>query len=62
MYVDPRPGDVARHWADVGKAKRLLGYEPSMDLSTGLERTVAWFREQGIVDRVDPGSTGRPNW
>ncbi len=34
-----------RRWANVDKAKRLLGYEPRTDVYTGLEKTVAWFRE-----------------
>jgi UDP-glucose 4-epimerase len=35
----------SRRWANVDKARRLLGYEPQTDLYTGLEKTVAWFRE-----------------
>lgn len=29
------------------KARRVLGYEPRIDLDEGLRRTVAWYREQG---------------
>jgi nucleoside-diphosphate-sugar epimerase len=29
------------------KAKRLLGYEPVVDLETGVARTVAWYRQAG---------------
>src|SRR6188474_3907840 len=32
----PRPGDVARLIADVGRARTLLGYEPKVSLSEGL--------------------------
>lgn len=35
-HTDPRPGDVERSRADISKARRLLGYEPSVDLRTGL--------------------------
>ncbi|MBI5379525.1 MAG: NAD-dependent epimerase/dehydratase family protein [Nitrospirae bacterium] len=39
-----RPFDTS-HWvADIGKAKRLLGWEPRHPLRSGLEKTVAWFR------------------
>jgi nucleoside-diphosphate-sugar epimerase len=31
---------------DIGKARRLLGYEPQVDLSEGLMRTAQWYREQ----------------
>jgi len=35
----------SRRWASVDKARRLLGYQPQTDVYTGLEKTVAWFRE-----------------
>ena len=38
-YAAPRPGDVDRHYADVGKAKTLFGYEPGTELEAGLEPT-----------------------
>lgn len=31
----------------IEKARRILGYEPKVDLDEGLTRTIAWFREQG---------------
>jgi UDP-N-acetylglucosamine/UDP-N-acetyl-alpha-D-glucosaminouronate 4-epimerase len=37
----PRPGDVRDSWADVSKARRVLGYEPSIALEEGLERTAS---------------------
>lgn len=46
-HLAPRPGDVPHSLADIGKAQRLLGYEPAVDFREGLRRTVAWFREQG---------------
>ncbi|OPY25920.1 MAG: hypothetical protein A4E28_02846 [Methanocella sp. PtaU1.Bin125] len=30
---------------DIGKAKRLLGWEPEVGLDEGLDLTVRWFRE-----------------
>ncbi len=30
-----------------GKAHRLLGYEPKVDLETGAARTAAWYRQAG---------------
>jgi nucleoside-diphosphate-sugar epimerase len=45
IYEAPRVGDVKDSQADIGKAKRLLGYEPSVTFDEGLERTVAWYRE-----------------
>jgi nucleoside-diphosphate-sugar epimerase len=31
------------------KARRLLGWEPRVGVDEGLERTVAWLREQGFA-------------
>ncbi len=42
-----QPGDVNRTYADVTRACRDLGYEPSTDLRTGLTRFVHWFRSTG---------------
>ena len=38
-----RPGDVRHSLADVSKARERLGYEPEIDVATGLARTVEWF-------------------
>lgn len=39
-----RAGDVRHSRADVSAARRLLGYRPSVDFETGLERTLAWYQ------------------
>ena len=31
---------------DIGKAKRILGYRPKVDLVDGMRKTVAWYRER----------------
>ncbi|MFH0981452.1 MAG: NAD-dependent epimerase/dehydratase family protein [Planctomycetota bacterium] len=41
-----QPGDVERTYADITRARRELGYQPSVDLDTGLGRFVEWFRRQ----------------
>lgn len=33
----------------IEKARRILGYEPQVDLDEGLARTAAWYREQGLI-------------
>ena len=45
-YAAPRAGDVRESVADVSLARELIGYEPSVDLEEGLERTIAWIVEQ----------------
>jgi dTDP-glucose 4,6-dehydratase len=48
-YVGDRPGQVFRHTADAAKAKRLLGWEPSMDFESGLAKTIDWYRNHRSI-------------
>lgn len=43
MYRDFRAGDVRHSQADIGKASRLLGYEPKMDISAGISKAMPWY-------------------
>lgn len=43
-YLPDQPGDVPLTFADVAKAKRLLGYTPGTPLKRGLERYVDWVK------------------
>jgi UDP-N-acetylglucosamine/UDP-N-acetyl-alpha-D-glucosaminouronate 4-epimerase len=36
----PRPGDLRDSWADVGEARSVLGFEPTVSLEEGLQRTI----------------------
>ena len=45
QLVGMQPGDVYRTAANINAAKALVGFEPSTDLATGLERFVAWYRD-----------------
>jgi UDP-glucose 4-epimerase len=42
------PGDTPRWYADISKVRRL-GFEPSVDLRTGLERTIAWLLTRPVA-------------
>jgi nucleoside-diphosphate-sugar epimerase len=44
VYEPARPGDVKHSLADVGKAKRLLGYSPTVTLKEGLMKVIDWYR------------------
>lgn len=41
-----QPGDVPQTFADVTKARRLLGYDPQTPIEEGIARFVEWFRER----------------
>jgi nucleoside-diphosphate-sugar epimerase len=42
-HTPKRAGDVRRTFADISKARRLLGYRPNISFKEGLQRTVHWF-------------------
>jgi nucleoside-diphosphate-sugar epimerase len=44
IYAAPRAGDVKDSQADIGKARELLGYTPSVSFEDGLKQTVEWYR------------------
>jgi UDP-glucuronate 4-epimerase len=39
----PQPGDVPQTFADISKARRLLGYDPQTQIEEGIRRFVEWF-------------------
>ncbi len=56
--------DVVRRWPSVEKARRLLGWEAQIGVREGIEKTVAWLREQdeafAAPDRHGPAGTRAP--
>jgi CDP-glucose 4,6-dehydratase len=43
-------GEIDRQAVDPGKLRALTGWQPQVDLETGLERTIAWYRDhRGLV-------------
>jgi len=43
-YMETRAGDVRDSQADISKAKRILGYSPTVSFEDGLRQTIAWYR------------------
>ena len=43
-----QPGDVPLTYADVSKARRLLGYNPQTNIEAGIDRFVDWFKKQRL--------------
>lgn len=44
--LPPQPGDVERTYADIAKARRLLGYDPVIPIEEGIPEFVEWFGDQ----------------
>lgn len=53
--IDHKPfnkADMMETWADISKAKRLLGWEPEIPLEEGLDRTIGWYRDNRDLARA----------
>ena len=55
-FVTERPGQVDRHIGSTEKMERLTGWRARTSFEEGLERTIAWYREneawwRGILER-----------
>lgn len=48
-----REGDIRHCVADISKARKMLGYEPSVTLEDGLDELLAWIRTQKAEDKVE---------
>jgi UDP-N-acetylglucosamine 4-epimerase len=59
IHMDFRPGDVRFSRADISKAQRLLGYEPTVHVQEGLARAADWYLAhvaptRGAVTKTSP--------
>lgn len=50
---DHRAGDIRHCYADITRAKELLGFEPQVDFEEGMRRLVAWGRDQDATDQFE---------
>lgn len=48
-----RAGDIRHCYADISRARELLGYSPSVDFADGMRELVGWLSEVSAVDNVD---------
>lgn len=49
-YTDPRPGDIIHSYADISKAKELLGFHPEYDQEKGLRDYFKWYSNKHNID------------
>ena len=47
-----RAGDIRHCFADIGLARRVLGYKPKDQFADGVKELVEWLRSQSATDRV----------
>ena len=45
IYTEERAGDVKHSMADISLAKELIGYDPEVDFSQGIAKTIAWYEQ-----------------
>lgn len=46
--LPPQPGDVPQTFADITKARQLLGYDPHTQIEDGIRQFVSWYRDSGV--------------
>lgn len=44
INLPTQAGDVAKTYADISKAKKILNWQPKTDLSTGLKKFIDWYK------------------
>ncbi len=44
-WLERHPADVEATWADITKARTLLGWQPAVKIEEGIKRTVKWYME-----------------
>lgn len=48
-----RAGDIRHCYADIGRARAVLGYQPEVEFEHGLVELAEWLASQMATDRVD---------
>jgi UDP-N-acetylglucosamine 4-epimerase len=49
IYRDFRAGDVRHSQADIGKAQRLLGYDPTHKIDQGIKDALGWYIKNQVI-------------
>jgi UDP-N-acetylglucosamine/UDP-N-acetylgalactosamine 4-epimerase len=44
-YLPPRVGEIKDSFANIDKAKKLLGYQPGINLDKGIELAIDWYKK-----------------
>jgi UDP-N-acetylglucosamine 4-epimerase len=49
IHGPERSGDIKHSLADIGKATKLLGYNPSTSPVDGLRKTFDWYKKNSLI-------------
>lgn len=53
VYGNKLSAEVSKKIADIAKARKILGYEPTTSLEEGLKNTVNWFKTEPISRKLN---------
>ena len=62
VYLDFRAGDIRHSRADIGKARRLLGYAPTHRFGQGITKATQWYRERSLSQAEKRFELEVPGW
>ena len=48
-----QPGDVTRTYADITKAQKILGYNPTTTFEDGIKQFIQWYREVNNITLIN---------
>ena len=52
-YKEFHKTDMKTTWADIGKAKNLLDWQPQVSLEEGIQRTVDWTKDNwDLINKI----------
>jgi UDP-glucuronate 4-epimerase len=50
-HLSPQPGDVPATFADISKARMLLGYDPQTRIEEGIEKFCRWIKKEMTAEQ-----------
>ena len=48
IHMPERKGEIKDSFANIAFAKETIGYEPIVDIHTGIKKTVSWYKDQSL--------------
>ena len=48
-FLPIQPGDVEKTNADIEKSRKMLGYNPTINVNIGIEKFIKWYKEYNSI-------------